>query len=265
MQLALGQVRKAIREMRKSLRDLPSNPPQKAVHNLRTRSRRVEAISAALLPRNKDDTHQLLKSIKPLRKAAGDVRDMDVLEAKARQLLRRNHDASFERLIAHIRAMRAEGARELVVSFSSERKTIQRGLKRFSKYVEDTFSETPPDARQAHKLFGELCRWPRLSARNLHDFRIKLKELRYMMQLMPNSNTAFMNALENARGRIGAWHDWEELRRIAAEVLDAKIDRTGIAAIAEIEAKKFSLAMRAAQSLRTRYLKTHSALEIAEP
>ncbi len=265
MQLILGQVRKPIRALRKSLRELPGNPPQQAIHNLRTRSRRLEAISAALPSRDKHIARRLLNSIKPLRKAAGDVRDMDVLDAKVHSLIRSNPDPSFERLLAHLQAVRAESARQLVESFSAERKTVRRCLKRFSKYVEDEFTQAPPDARQAHALFDELCRWPRLSASNLHDFRIRIKELRYMLQLMEGANTALMQALENAKLRIGAWHDWEQLHRIAEEVLDAKKDRNAIAAITADEAKKFSSAMRTAQSLRTRYLQTHSLLDTNEP
>ena len=254
MELALGQVRKPIRELRKSLRDLPVNPPQRAIHNLRTRSRRLEAISAALPSASKKNTDLLLRSIKPLRKAAGEVRDMDVLEAKVRFLMRRSPDPSFERLLSHLRSARAESARVLVESYSAERKSIRRCLKRFSKYVEEEFSHEQPDARQAHLLFGELKQWPRFTSANLHSFRIKIKELRYMLQLMQGANPELMNALENTKVRIGAWHDWEQLRHIAAGVLDARKDRDAIAAIAEVEADKLNLAMRAAQSLRTRFL-----------
>ena len=88
MQLVLGQVRKPIRELSKSLRDLPGNPTRRAVHNLRTRSRRLEAVAALLLLHDNQTARQLLKSIKAIRKTAGDVRDMDVLEAKVRFLIR---------------------------------------------------------------------------------------------------------------------------------------------------------------------------------
>jgi CHAD domain-containing protein len=264
MQLVLSHVRKPIRELRKSLRDLPDNLPQRAVHNLRTRSRRLEAISAALPPNEKKNTDRLMKSIKPLRKAAGEVRDMDVLEAKVRLLIRRSPNPSFELLLAHLQSVRAESARQLAESFATERKTARRCLKQLSKYVEDEFNQARADNRQAHALFDELCRWPRLNAANLHNFRIKIKELRYMLQLMSGANEAFLNALENAKVRIGAWHDWEQLHRIAEQVLDAKKDQVALAAITDAEARTFNLAMRAAQSLRTRYMQNHSLLAIAE-
>jgi CHAD domain-containing protein len=265
MRLESGQVRKPIREMRKSLRDLPNNPPQKTVHNLRTRSRRLEAIGTVLPISDHDRTRRLLKSLKPLRKAAGDVRDMDVLEAKVQSLLRRCRNQSFARLLLHLQKVREESAQQLVKDFSSDKKTVRRELKRFSKLVEKQLNEIPLDYGEIRNIFDELSHWPRLSADNLHEFRIKIKELRYMMQLMSNANSALMRALENVKMRIGVWHDWEELYRIAEETLDACKDRRAIDLLAQIKNEKLRSAMRAAQALRTRYLRTHSLLEVAEP
>lgn len=261
----LSEVRRPIRELRKSLRDLPGNPPQRAVHNLRTRSRRLEAISTAL-PRNGNGTaRQLLKSIKPLRKAAGEVRDMDVLEAKVRLLFRRTHNESFERLLTHLKTVRAQSARELIESLSNDRKEICRGLKQFSKEVKHYFSDSYPDARQAERLFEELSHWPRLSGANLHQFRVRIKALRYMMQLIEGANSDFMDMLEKAKVRIGAWHDWQVLHGIAKEIFDATSDGAALASIAEAESRNFKTAMQAAQALRRRYLRARSVIEFAEP
>ena len=263
--MVLGQVRKPIRELRKSLQDLPSDPPQKEVHDLRTRTRRLEAISVALLTPHKDHADHMLDSIKPLRKAAGKVRDMDVLKTKVRSLSRRNHDDAYKRLLAHLQEARIESARELADKFAGKQKEALRSLKRFSMQVENRFRHTHPGAGEAHRLYEELSHWPALSSENLHAFRIKIKELRYVLQLAEGANREFETALDNAKTQIGTWHDWQALHRIAVEVLDAGKDRRAIATIAELENKKFRSAMRAAQSLRTRYLRTHSFGESAEP
>lgn len=265
MQLVLRQVRKPIRELRKSLQDLPANVPQRTVHNLRTRSRRLEAISAALLPRQQAEARRLLKSLKPLRKAAGAVRNMDVLKAKVLSLLRHHHDPSLERLFEHLQSARAERARELGDELALARKEIRRCLERFSEHVEERFSKNPPGADGATRLFEVIRHWPPLKPENLHAFRIKLKELRYMLQLSEGANPAFMRALENARLRIGTWHDWEELHRTANEILRLRKDRRAIGLIAEIESKELARAMRAAQSLRNRYMRVENTLGIAEP
>ncbi len=235
------------------------------VHNLRTRSRRLEAISAALLPREQEEARRLLKSMKPLRKAAGAVRNMDVLESRVLSLLRHHPERSLKRLLAHLRSARAEHAHELADKFASNRKEIRRRLKEFAERVEKQFSKAPPDTEGAARLYEEIRHWPPLKPENLHAFRIKLKELRYMLQLTDGANPPFMRALENARVRIGTWHDWEELHRTANEILSPSKDRRAIQLIAEVESKKLLLAMRAAQTLRTRYLMTSSSLGIAEP
>ena len=82
----LERVQKALRELGKSLKSLPANPAPKEVHKLRTAARRVEAIAGALPEAEGKASRRLVKSIEPLRKAAGGVRDMDVLAANARKL-----------------------------------------------------------------------------------------------------------------------------------------------------------------------------------
>jgi CHAD domain-containing protein len=258
MQLVLGQVRKPIRELRKSLRDLPSDPPQEDVHDLRTRTRRLEAISVALLAHNKGHARHILDSIKPIRKAAGKVRDMDVLKNKVRSLARRYPDDAYARLLQHLQTARMDSAKGLAEKFASDKKEALRSLKEFSRRIEDRFHHTRPGAGEAHRLYDQLSRWPALNAKNLHAFRIRIKELRYVLQLADGANSEFVNALDSVKAQIGTWHDWQELHRIALEVLDATKHRGAIATIAEIENKKFRSAMRAAQSLRTRYLRTHS-------
>lgn len=264
MQLVLRKVRKPIRELRNSLQDMPTTAPQRMVHNLRTRSRRLEAISAALLPREQEETRRLLKSMKSIRKAAGAVRNTDVLESRVLTLLRQHPDPSLKRLLAQLRSARAERAHELADEFASNRKEIRRRLKNFAERVEKRFSKAPLDTEGATRLYEEICHWPPLKPENLHAFRIKLKELRYIVQLTEGANPPFMRALENARVRIGTWHDWEELHRTANEILSPHKDRRAIQLIAEVESKKLLLAMRAAHSLRTRYLTTNSPLRIAE-
>jgi CHAD domain-containing protein len=265
MQLELHQVKKPIRDLRRSLRDLPANPPKGAVHNLRTRSRRLEAIGAALLPRNSESAHQLLKAIKPLRRSAGEVRDMDVLEAKVRSLLRQTHDPSFQRLLAHLKMARAESAHELVDKLARDRRNVRHCLKRLSKDIESHACDLHPDPNSVRQIVRELRAWPRLSARNLHAFRIRIKELCYLLPMMAGANAEVIKTLEGAKTRIGSWHDWEELHRIAKDTLDPSGDRDAMTRIAEIERTKLKLAMNAAQSLRSNFLGPRSSVEFIEP
>ena len=66
------------------------------------------------------------------------------------------------------------------------------------------------------ELLSELYRPARLNKRNLHPYRLKIKELRYVMQLSEdNGSHEFVKKLGEAKDAIGEWHDWEELLAIA--------------------------------------------------
>ena len=265
MEVDLGNLRKPIRELRKSLKGLPSDPPMRAVHNLRTRTRRLEAISAALLPKGEPHTRRLRKVLKPLRKAAGEVRDMDVLAAKALTLAGRLGDETVEQLLEHLQTRRIESAEELVDAVDENSKHARRRLKRFCKRVEGELQKRNLQLRSAGKLIEELGSWPVLNADNLHDFRVRVKELRYVLQLAEDANSNFVKALDKVKGRIGTWHDWQQLRTIAQEVLDGNQDHAAIRAISEIERENLDDALKSAQALRRRYLSTHNGTMIAEP
>jgi len=71
----LERVRKALRELGKSLESLHGESAPKDVHKLRTASRRVEAIAGVLQAADGKKSRRLVKSIEPVRKAAGGVRE----------------------------------------------------------------------------------------------------------------------------------------------------------------------------------------------
>jgi CHAD domain-containing protein len=265
MEFMLGNVRKPVRELRKSLKSLPSDPPIRDIHNLRTRTRRLEAIASAFMPEDERCTRRLMKTIKPLRKSAGEVRDMDVLVTKARTLSRHRRDESVERLLEHLQAIRTESAHQLLDVVARQRKDACRSLKRFARQIEKRFHAENPHAGPASKLIDELSHWPALSAENLHPFRLKVKELRYVLQLAEDANPDFVNALEKVKAQIGDWHDWLQLGKKAEKVLDPKNDRTTLEKIAAIEKRKFYRALNAASAMRKRYLHTHYGFAISEP
>ena len=259
--MELGSVRRPVRQLRKSLQGLTGDPAMRDVHDLRTRSRRVEAIAGMLNGASGKSRHHLLKALKPLRKAAGDVRDMDVLAAKARTLAGRGCDASLRPLLEHLQARRVESARSLADVVNEYGTDARDGLEQFSRRIKRQFEgEAGGHSLQtdaATGLMDELSRWPEFREENLHEFRIKVKELRYVLQLTEAAEPRFIAALERVKSRIGDWHDWMELRRIAGEVLDLRKDRAVLREIKEIESGKLKLALGAARGLRARYLGPH--------
>ena len=102
-------------------------------------------------------------------------------------------------------------------------------------------------------LITELSHWPDLHVDNLHIFRIRIKELRYMLQLSPQADGKLMVALGEVKDSIGDWHDWVELLKIAQKVLDPREDREVLKDIESIGTEKLQRAMTMANQLRERY------------
>lgn len=272
MAIELDRLQKPLRKLRKSLKRLSKDPPPEAVHKLRTRARHIEAIAPALTPTEEKKTRRLLKSIKPVRKAAGNVRDMDVLTGNALTLPANSHGQSLARLIERLGTTRQKTAGALFETVGEQRKSARQILKQYSRLVEvalsgkgsgsrrsrsSTSSAQPARSVQAaiHELTAELSRWPALAESNIHPFRLKVKELRSILQLVPSTDEGLVEALGKVKDRIGDWHDWQQLAGFARQVLDAHQDLALLEQIHEMEKKKLEEALAAANVLRRRYLK----------
>lgn len=264
----LERVLKALRELSKTITNLSGDAAPKEVHKLRTSTRRVEAIAEALALNGGKKSRRLLKSIESIRKAAGSVRDMDVLSANARRLARYTAGESLNRLLEHLQTARQQYAAELHHAVSHRRKSVRQNLKEYAKLAEPALTAADSGASQnrqpghpheglqaaAMNLVRGLAEWPALDASNIHPFRLKVKELRYTLQLEADADPALIDALTGVQRRIGDWHDWQQLEEIAREVLDAGRDAALLARINWTTRRRFSQALKAANDLRGRYL-----------
>jgi CHAD domain-containing protein len=261
----LESVRKALRELNRTLKSLPSELTPGRVHKLRTSARRVEAIAAAIPVGDGKQSRHLLKSIEVVRKAAGGVRDMDVLSANARRLARYAAGDALERLLDHLKNARRRNAVELHSALHSRRKSLRMSLKEYSRLVRtalapsDSANGQPAQAQEglhasATSLVRELGEWPSLDAVNIHAFRLKVKELRYTLQLDADADPALVASLADVQRRIGDWHDWQELLEIAREVLIEEQDTALLTRIGQTARRRFARALSAANALRMQYL-----------
>jgi CHAD domain-containing protein len=70
------------------------------------------------------------------------------------------------------------------------------------------------------KMYGEaIADFPNLDADCLHDFRKRIKNVRYLAELFAETDqqTAHLaTALKTMQGAIGEWHDWQELAQLAS-------------------------------------------------
>lgn len=257
------RLQKPVRTLRKGFKNLKGNPGPKQVHELRTEAREIEAQASALKGDGRK-ARRLLKAIKPVRKAAGHVRDLDVLTMNAMSLAEGPGRESVARLVKRLRAMRARNAAGLLDVVKHGRATARRRLKRYGRLLQLKFAdgdgggagtELEGSIRAAiEELTGELRRWPELNAETIHRFRVRLKALRSLLRLEPGSGPGFVRAVSNAKSRIGEWHDWQKLRETAGEILDAREDRALLAQIDQVVERKLEQALAASNALRRRYL-----------
>ena len=270
----LERVRKALRELGKSLESLHGESAPKNVHKLRTASRRVEAIAGVLQAVDGKKSRRLVKSIEPVRKAAGGVRDMDVLLADARKLARYCDGESLGHLVEHLETARQQYAGELQHALHHRRKAVLADLKEYSKFVASaakhaqSASSSGADANQSQEnihssamdVMRELGDWQPLEAENLHEFRLKVKQLRYTLQLDAQADAALVEALGDVQRRIGDWHDWHQLEQIARQALLLEEDRALLDRIGETVKRRFDRALAAANALRGKYLNIPPAM-----
>jgi CHAD domain-containing protein len=264
----LEHVRKTLRELGKSMKTLRSSAMPSEIHKLRTATRRTEAIAAALPPVHVKKSRRLVKLIEPVRKAAGDVRDMDVLTTHLRRLARGHAGNSLTRLMEHLQAARQQYKVDLQRALHRQSKTIRAELKDFSKHVRSALAPAKPGSKGAERnrlafeavqtvamsTVRELQAWPALDQANVHEFRLRVKELRYLLQLYSEADPELVDKLAEVQRLVGDWHDWFQLDEIAREVLHRPQDAALRAHIAEKAKLKLRRALASANALRARHL-----------
>ncbi len=211
---------------------------------------------AAMVVDREKASRRLVKAIKPVRKAAGKVRDMDVLIGDAMTLPAQSGSEATVRLVQHLAKMRIKGARKLSGVVRAQEEDARRLLKQASTLIRKKLKDESAvvDGEAAPQiLITELSHWPELDSGNLHLFRIRVKGLRYMLQLSPQADEKLVEALGEVKDSIGEWHDWIELLKIAQRVLDPRSDREVLKSIKGTGNQKFEHALATANRLRERY------------
>jgi CHAD domain-containing protein len=260
------QVEQQPAKLRKSLKKLAQNASEQNVHQLRTRTRRLEAMLHALAIDTKKNERLLLKTIAPVRKKAGKVRDMDVLTRFASEPGIQNGERHCTvQLLEYLGSRRATQARKLEKLASAQAAEIKKRLNRCERLLRKTFAQginsreerkwATESAALALQLDAELRDWPKLNRKNLHPFRLKVKELRYVLEMASEGDNDFVDILGEVKDAIGEWHDWGELAAIARKVIQhpgCNLLR-GIRSTAE---KKFERALALANRMRKENLGT---------
>lgn len=252
---------KPLIKLRKLVRKMSKVPTQDEVHDIRTNTRRVEATLEALQLSRTPKGRRVLRAVTPIRKKAGDVRDMDVLTGFSATLSSSRDAQCLVTLLEHLGEERARAASKLQNAVAKRRKTASKRLKACASLIEKNFANGTAKAQRewaedavaaALRMSGELTRWPRLSTANLHPFRLKVKEIRYVLQLS-GQDDEFTERLGEVKDQIGEWHDWTELDGIANDILSDCKNCSVIHQIEQTAKQKFETALATARQLRSKY------------
>jgi CHAD domain-containing protein len=268
MALDTKRIQKPARKLRKLLKQMPRRPAPEQIHGFRTNAKRLETILGAFALDNRRGGSRLSKRVAKLRKCAGKVRDFDVLTDYASRIDYGTSERECSvRLLEHLGAQREKRVRNFhdlqKLYFSSLRKE----LKRTANKIADIF---PPkgDGRRKGKLISatvaasvltllsELKEPSQLRKSNLHAYRLKVKELRNLLQLAKNADQqVFVDRLGEVKDAIGEWHDWEVLVATANETLAHGQNCRLVNKLRETTALKYEKAFRLSQGLRRQWLR----------
>lgn len=249
METNLDKAAKPGKKLRKLLKGFPRDPSPEVVHALRTRTRKLEATVHALFPENHKPAKKLLKAMKPVRKAAGHVRDMDVLIANASTVGAEAGPERMVKLVEHLAGLRRKQVERLNEAIAKHKNKARKLLK---KHIDQIGKEAGENSAldRIQNMAAELEHWPKLHKENLHEFRKHAKELRYMLQLKADADRQAIDAFGRVKDTAGDWHDWLELLKQAEDVLNAETDAAVLKEIRDTMREKLRLALTAANAVR---------------
>jgi len=231
MPLDAGRIVKPAAKLRQLLRKARRRPLPDEIHDLRTNALRFEASIEALRSDASRSERRPLRDLAKVRSRAGKIRDMDVLTANAATLHADGEQDCVVRLLEGLGAERDKQARKLKTSLDKRVPTLRRRLKRSGARLERRLrrAERKRSMRiaadvlaQALTLAAELAAPIRLNRSTLHDYRRRVKELLYVLQMAADADRhQFVRLLGEVKDAIGEWHDWVRLGEIADETASA--------------------------------------------
>jgi CHAD domain-containing protein len=188
----------------------------KRVHHLRSTTRRIEAtlellVLSAKISRIDKHSKPLQRSLRKLRRAAGDVRDADV---QCDLLALYNHTPDSKRLREDITAVRKKAERKLITRLEREQRRIELRLHN----LEASLSPALDLELSGAKLITVTQSWFAENIRgldphhhqDLHALRKASKTARYLAETGLDASKAVATLAaryEAAQKSLGEWHD----------------------------------------------------------
>lgn len=229
-----------MRAWRELLAHCGRKPGRKVVHSLRVATLRLQAALEFSLssidpgsPPAKSVEHWA-RQAKKLRRALGPVRRSDVSLDKlsaitgwaehstgAPAVFPKEYLGVIEKIEGTVTRRRKAAAKKLTVEIERRCKRLNR-LSRKLETTTGNFASTMEDglAGQIQSQIAEAAAvFPALDAKNLHEFRKRIKKIRYLAEVFASldpSVTHKASMLQRMTRAIGEWHDWQALADEAA-------------------------------------------------
>jgi CHAD domain-containing protein len=256
------RIQKSIRRVSKFLKKKPKVPAPQKIHDVRTSSRRLETALETLQITKKSLKKRLQRELRRLRKRCGKLRDMDVLTAEAMSLTPEESEREcLVQLVEHLGARRFKNAKKLRNETKRRGPGLRADLAKLSKVMDRRVGQKVDSANiggtkgQDTSAMSELGKPTRLDKRNLHPYRLKVKDVRYTLQFSKEmQDDQFVDSLGKVKDSIGKWHDWEELVAIAVEEIGHRPHCKLLRQMEKIAGRKFDEALAATSKMRRDYL-----------
>jgi CHAD domain-containing protein len=257
MALDRSRLLKPVEKLQTLLKKMNREPAPGSVHDLRTNIRRFEAIFKTLSLDRHGIRHSTMRDLGRLHKRAGKVRDMDVLIRYGSTIVQpkghsRGEEESVVQLLEHLANQRRKHAKKLYAEVRRLGGPLRKDLKRCGSVLAKLTLRRGAGATSiASTLQAELAAPGRLGKTNLHAFRLKVKELRNVLDMEERSSRSRLaGTLARVKDAIGEWHDRDVLAAIAQKVLDRSDARRLIPELKQIARASYREAMLLAGALR---------------
>jgi CHAD domain-containing protein len=263
MAIDIARLEQSVSRLDKFLKKAPKNPTPKKIHDVRTSTRKLESALESLTIRNKAAKKRLLRDLPVIRKRCGKVRDMDVLTGHAITVkLEDGEQDCLIQLLERLGATRVKYAKRLRQEVKRFAPQTRKDLERVGKTVQRLHAakdggavpETQTTSVTA-EMAAELHIPAHLNRNNLHPYRLKVKQLRYVLQLSQEAqHDRFVAALGEVKDCIGEWHDWGELVAIASDLLSPGPQCKFVQQLKRIAGEKFEKALAITNKMRATYV-----------
>lgn len=232
-------------------------PTRKRVHALRVITLRVQAeldLDLAELPHASHQAQAILSFSRRgerLRKVLGPVRELDVWIGKVQRLREslsesngylprstRDSIRQLERLEGLLKEQRRRSDKKLITAIGKREDDFHEAADEIDRTVHLHAHETDADAGKLIRArFAEVARdFPAFDQENLHDFRKRIKMIRYLAEIHSSDAACAQIAaqMKKLQSAIGEWHDWQVLAQDVRE----KYRMKGLAELLEAIARE---------------------------